>query len=418
MLNNLIENFDMKGRSMNKNKQKQGNSVYKTIMTILATAIVTFIITTVWIYGSATNSSTETAIGNATKSSSLSAKLSVIRNKIDQEYIGEIDENALIEGAIKGYVAGLGDEYTEYLPKTEMTSFTEDIEGEFVGIGVYITKDTENNQILVYGTIPDSPAEGAGLKTGDIITSVDGVECNGDDYDTITNSIKGKEGTKVNIGILRNGEELNFEIERKTVEVKHVTSQKLENNIGYISIASFEGDVSTQFENAYNDLANQGITSLIIDIRNNGGGIVDEAIDIAEMMTDKGQTLLIESDKNGDEEVITSEKDKTITMPIVLLVNEYSASASEILAGILKENVKNATLIGNTTYGKGVIQTLYPLTDGSGIKITTNEYFTPNHNKINKIGVEPDIKIDDYLYTGTFDLENDTQLKKAIEELE
>ena len=403
---------------MNTNKKKQGNSVYKTIMTILATAIVTFIITTVWIYGSATNSSTETAIGNATKSSSLSAKLSVIRNKIDQEYIGEIDENALIEGAIKGYVAGLGDEYTEYLPKTEMTSFTEDIEGEFVGIGVYITKDTENNQILVYGTIPDSPAEGAGLKTGDIITSVDGVECNGDDYDTITNSIKGKEGTKVNIGILRNGEELNFEIERKTVEVKHVTSQKLENNIGYISIASFEGDVSTQFENAYNDLANQGITSLIIDIRNNGGGIVDEAIDIAEMMTDKGQTLLIESDKNGDEEVITSEKDKTITMPIVLLVNEYSASASEILAGILKENVENATLIGNTTYGKGVIQTLYPLTDGSGIKITTNEYFTPNHNKINKIGVEPDIKIDDYLYTGTFDLENDTQLKKAIEELE
>ena len=403
---------------MNTNKKKQGNSVYKTIMTILATAIVTFIITTVWIYGSATNSSTETAIGNATKSSSLSAKLSVIRNKIDQEYIGEIDENALIEGAIKGYVAGLGDEYTEYLPKTEMTSFTEDIEGEFVGIGVYITKDTENNQILVYGTIPDSPAEGAGLKTGDIITSVDGVECNGDDYDTITNSIKGKEGTKVNIGILRNGEELNFEIERKTVEVKHVTSQKLENNIGYISIASFEGDVSTQFENAYNDLANQGITSLIIDIRNNGGGIVDEAIDIAEMMTDKGQTLLIESDKNGDEEVITSEKDKTITMPIVLLVNEYSASASEILAGILKENVEKATLIGNTTYGKGVIQTLYPLTDGSGIKITTNEYFTPNHNKINKIGVEPDIKIDDYLYTGTFDLENDTQLKKAIEELE
>lgn len=403
---------------MNTNKKKQGNSVYKTIMTILATAIVTFIITTVWIYGSATNSSTETAIGNATKSSSLSAKLSVIRNKIDQEYIGEIDENALIEGAIKGYVAGLGDEYTEYLPKTEMTSFTEDIEGEFVGIGVYITKDTENNQILVYGTIQDSPAEGAGLKTGDIITSVDGVECNGDDYDTITNSIKGKEGTKVNIGILRNGEELNFEIERKTVEVKHVTSQKLENNIGYISIASFEGDVSTQFENAYNDLANQGITSLIIDIRNNGGGIVDEAIDIAEMMTDKGQTLLIESDKNGDEEVITSEKDKTITIPIVLLVNEYSASASEILAGILKENVENATLIGNTTYGKGVIQTLYPLTDGSGIKITTNEYFTPNHNKINKIGVEPDIKIDDYLYTGTFDLENDTQLKKAIEELE
>ena len=399
-----------------KNK-KSGNSVYKTIMTIIATAIVTSIITTVWIYGSATLNSTESSIGNAAKSSSLAAKLAVIRNKIDQEYIGDINENDLIEGAIKGYVSGLNDVYTEYLTADEMSSFTEDIEGEFVGIGVYMTKDTERNLILVYGTIPDSPAEEAGLKTGDIITSVDDVECNGDDYDTIANSIKGIEGTKVKIGILRDGEELNFEIERKTVEVKHVTSQVLDNNIGYIYISSFEGDVSTQFENAYNDLKNQGITSLIIDVRNNGGGIVDESLDIAEMMTDKGQTLLIESDKNGEEEIIKSEKDKTITMPIVLLVNEYSASASEILAGILKEDVDNCTLIGNTTYGKGVIQTLYPLTDGSGIKITTNEYFTPNHNKINKIGIEPDIKVDDYLFTGILDKEKDTQLKKAIEEL-
>ena len=399
-----------------KNK-KSGNSVYKTIMTIIATAIVTSIITTVWIYGSTTLTSTESAIGSAAKSNSLAAKLAVIRNKIDQEYIGDINENDLIDGAIKGYVSGLNDVYTEYLTQDEMSSFTEDIEGEFVGIGVYITKDTEKNIILVYGTIPDSPAEKAGLKTGDIITSVDGIECNGDDYDTITNSIKGKEGTKVNIGILRNNQEINFEIERKTVEVKHVSSQILDNNIGYIYISSFEGDVSTQFENAYNDLKNQGITSLIIDVRNNGGGIVDESLDIAEMMTNKGQILLIESDKNDEEEVIKSEKDKTITMPIVLLVNEYSASASEILAGILKEDVDNCTLIGNTTYGKGVIQTLYPLTDGSGIKITTNEYFTPNHNKINKIGIEPDIKVEDYLFNGTLDKENDTQLKKAIEEL-
>ena len=402
---------------MNTNKQKTTNTIYKTIMTIIATAVVTFIVTTVWIYGSATSNSTETAIGNAAKSSSLSAKLSIIRNKIEQEYIGEINENDLIDGAIKGYVAGLGDEYTEYLPAKDMTSLTEDIEGEFVGIGVYITKDTENNLILVYGTIPGSPAESAGLKTGDVITSVDGVECNGDDYDTITNSIKGKEGTKVKLEILRDGKELSFEIERKTVEVKHVEYQKLDNNIGYINISSFEGDVSTQFEEAYKNLENQGIESLIIDIRNNGGGIVSESLQIAEMMTEKGQTLLIESDKNGEEEVIKSELDKTITMPIVLLINEYSASASEILAGILKENVENAILIGNTTYGKGVIQTVYPLTDGSGIKITTNEYFTPNHNTINKVGVEPDIKVDDYLFLGTLDLDNDTQLKRAMQEL-
>ena len=395
------------------------NSVFKTIMTIIATAIITFVITTICIYSREGNSetSTESSIAQAMKSSDLQTKLSAIRDKIDKEYIGDIDENALVEGAIEGYVSGLNDEYSEYLTVDEMSQFTQDAEGEYVGIGVYITKDTENNEIVVYGTMANSPAKEAGLQTGDIIISIDGEECNGDDYDNITEKIKGKEGTTVVIGILRDNQEQTLEIERRHIEVEYVTSQVLENNIGYIYISSFEGNVASQFEKAYNDLANQNISSLIIDVRNNGGGIVDECLDIAELMTDKGQTLLIEADKNGDEEVIKSTKNKEIDLPIVLLVNEYSASASEILAGILKDNVENATLVGNTTYGKGVIQTLYPLYDNSGIKITTDEYFTPNHNEINKIGIEPDIKVDDYTFNGNLDLENDTQLQKAIEVL-
>lgn len=400
------------------NKKKSNTSVFKTIMTIIATAIITFVITTIWILCSnGDGKETETIIGDAMKSSSLNTKLSIIRNKINEEYIGEINENELIEGAIKGYVSGLNDVYTEYLTVDEMEEFTENTEGEYVGIGVYITKDTKNNEIVIYSTMPNSPAQEAGLKTGDIITSIEGEECNGDDFDTITSKIKGREGTKVKMTILRDNEEIAIEIERKHIEVEHVTSQVIEDNIGYIYISSFEGNVASQFENAYDELEKQGIKSLIIDIRNNGGGVVDECLDIAELMTDKDQTLLIETDKNGKEDITKSTKDKKINMPIVLLVNEYSASASEILAGILKENVENATLIGNTTYGKGVIQTIYPLSDNSGIKLTTNEYFTPNHNKINKIGIEPDIKIDDYTFTGTLDLENDTQLKRAIEEL-
>ena len=393
------------------------NSVFKTIMTIIATAIITFVITTICIYSREGNpeTSTESSIAQAMKSSDLQTKLSAIRDKIDKEYIGDIDENSLIEGAIEGYVSGLNDIYSEYLTVDEMSQFTQDAEGEYVGIGVYITKDTENNEIVVYGTMANSPAKEAGLQTGDIITSINGEECNGDDYDNITDKIKGKEGTTVVIGILRDNQEQTLEIERRHIEVEYVTSQVLENNIGYIYISSFEGNVASQFEKAYNDLANQNISSLIIDVRNNGGGIVDECLDIAELMTDKGQTLLIEADKNGDEEVIKSTKNKKIDLPIVLLVNEYSASASEILAGILKDNVENATLVGNTTYGKGVIQTLYPLYDNSGIKITTDEYFTPNHNEINKIGIEPDIKVDDYTFNGNLDLENDTQLQKAIE---
>lgn len=395
------------------------NSVFKTIMTIIATAIITFVITTICIYSREGNpeTSTESSIAQAMKSSDLQTKLSAIRDKIDKEYIGDIDENALVEGAIEGYVSGLNDEYSEYLTVDEMSQFTQDAEGEYVGIGVYITKDTKNNEIVVYGTMANSPAKEAGLQPGDIITSIDGEECNGDDYDNITDKIKGKEGTTVVIGILRDNQEQTLEIERRHIEVEYVTSQVLENNIGYIYISSFEGNVASQFEKAYNDLANQNISSLIIDVRNNGGGIVDECLEIAELMTDKGQTLLIEADKNGDEEVIKSTKNKKIDLPIVLLVNEYSASASEILAGILKDNVENATLVGNTTYGKGVIQTLYPLYDNSGIKITTDEYFTPNHNEINKIGIEPDIKVDDYTFNGNLDLENDTQLQKAIEVL-
>ena len=400
-----------------KTKQKYSNLVFKTIMTIICTAAVTFTITMVWVYSQGAEGNTETAIGEAAKSDKLSAKLSAIRNKIDSEYIGEIDENALIEGAIKGYVSGLNDVYSEYLTVDEMQEFTENTVGEYVGIGVYITKDTENNEVVVYGTIPNSPAQEAGLKTGDIIREVDGTEYNGDDYDIITDKIKGKEGTKVKLLIIRDGEEISLEVERKNIEVEHVTSQVLDNNIGYIYISTFEGNTKNQFEKAYDELEKNGITSLIIDIRNNGGGIVDEALGIAELMTDKNDTLLIEKDKEGNEIVTKSSKDKKIDMPIILLVNEYSASASEILAGILKENVDNATLIGNKTYGKGVIQTLYPLSDNSGLKITTDEYFTPNHNEINKVGIEPDIKIDDYLYTGELDLENDTQLKRAIEEL-
>ena len=388
-------------------------------MTIIATAIITFVITTICIYSREGNpeTSTESSIAQAMKSSDLQTKLSAIRDKIDKEYIGDIDENALVEGAIEGYVSGLNDEYSEYLTVDEMSQFTQDAEGEYVGIGVYITKDTKNNEIVVYGTMANSPAKEAGLQPGDIITSIDGEECNGDDYDNITDKIKGKEGTTVVIGILRDNQEQTLEIERRHIEVEYVTSQVLENNIGYIYISSFEGNVASQFEKAYDDLANQNISSLIIDVRNNGGGIVDECLEIAELMTDKGQTLLIEADKNGDEEVIKSTKNKEIDLPIVLLVNEYSASASEILAGILKDNVENATLVGNTTYGKGVIQTLYPLYDNSGIKITTDEYFTPNHNEINKIGIEPDIKVDDYTFNGNLDLENDTQLQKAIEVL-
>lgn len=392
------------------------NDFLKTIMTIIATAIVTATVTTLFLYGKTNNKKTSSDIlGDALSSDALSSKLESIKTKINDEFIGDVDENTLREYSIKGYVAGLNDIYSEYFTAKEMEDFSADTLGEYVGIGVYITKDIEKNQIVIYGTIKDSPAEEAGILAEDVLTAVNGEECDGDDYSTITEKIKGKAGTKVEIKILRGQEEKTFLIERRKIEINRITSEMLENNIGYIYIETFDGNVAKHFKQAYQELLDKGMNKLIVDIRNNGGGIVDESLDIAEMFTDKGQKLLIETDKNEKEKVTVAKENKTITMPTVLLINQYSASASEILSGILKENTENVTLVGNTTYGKGVIQSLYELNDGSGLKITTNEYFTPNHNKINKIGIEPDVKIDDYMYKGKLDKEQDTQLKKALE---
>ena len=192
----------------------------------------------------------------------------------------------------------------------------------------------------------------------------------------------------------------------------------LENKIGYIYLESFDGEnVATQFKNEYESLAKQGATTLILDLRNDGGGIVDEATEIGNLFTDKDQTLLIEKDKNEKETITKAKNNKEITMKVVVLVNGYSASASEILTGIIKDDVSGATIIGTKTYGKGVIQSLYQLTDGSGLKLTTNEYFTPNHTKINGVGITPDVVVDNYTFTGKLDKTNDTQLKKAIEVL-
>lgn len=394
------------------------NNVLKTIMTILTTALITFSVTYLWLYGrKENNGSTESTIGNAFLSDSLTTKLQSIRDKIEQEYIGEIDENKLKEYAVKGYVAGLNDTYSAYYTAEEMEEFTSDTLGSYVGIGVYITKNEEANELVIYNTIKNSPAEEVGLKSGDIIINVDGEDCDGNDFETITDKIKGKSGTKVSIKILRDEQELSFEIVRREVQIIRVSSKVINDNIGYIYISSFDGNVYKQFKEEYDQLVKDQIKYLIVDIRNNGGGLVDEALDIAELFTEKGQTLLIEADNKQNEEKTIAKKDKEINMNVALLVNEYSASASEILAGILKDNVENATVIGSTTYGKGVIQSVYQLSDGSGLKITTNEYFTPNHDKINGVGIEPDIVIDEYDFDGTLDEENDIQLKKAIEAL-
>lgn len=400
-------------------ENKKTEIFWKIFTTIIITAFVTSIITFA-ISIKLLNNNENYYIKNAkTNISSLDSTLANFKHVLEKKFIGEINEEKMIESAIKGYVAGLEDPYTQYLTKDEMQEFTEDTQGEYVGIGVYTTNDTAQNAIVVLRTIGDSPASKAGLLTGDIITKVNDVEYTGEKLSEAVKEMKGEAGTNVKITILRNNQEMEFNIIRENIKISHVSSEVLENNIGYIKISSFEGGCATEFQEKYNDIKNQKISSLIIDLRFNGGGIVDEALKIADFMVPKDQILLITSDKEKSEEITKAKREQEIKLPIVVLVNEYSASASEILAGILKEDI-NSKLIGVKTYGKGVIQTVYTLSDGSGLKITTNEYFTPNHNKINKIGIDPTIEVklpEEYQYTSNVPRDKDTQLKKAIEEL-
>ena len=398
---------------------KKTNNIYKYAIVIIITAFITFVLTSIFVYHFINNDERYYVKNSKTENSSLEQTLAYFKEILDKKYIGEINEEELKESAIKGYIAGLNDPYTEYFTKEEMQEFTEETEGEYVGIGIYTIADTSRNAIVVLRTIGDSPASKAGLLTGDIITKVDDEEFTGETLNEAVKKMKGVVGTTVKITILRDDKEMEFNIKRENIKISHVSSDVLDNDIGYIKISSFEGGCSEEFLEKYKEIEKQDIKPLIIDLRFNGGGIVDEALNIAELMVPKDKILLITKDKTEEEEVIKSKTDPSINMQVVVLINEYSASASEILAGILKEDI-NATLIGTTTYGKGVIQTVYPLKDGSGLKITTDEYYTPNHNKINQVGIDPTIKVElseELRQITNLPLEQDLQLQKAIEEL-
>ena len=386
-------------------------------MLIIITVLITALVTTIVIYNFVIKSG-KIAIKSEDNSSlsGLEATLASFRSVLEEKYMGEIDDEALIEGAIKGYVSALGDPYTTYYTKEEMDELMEETTGNYVGIGIYMTLDLENNAIYVVKPMEGSPAEEAGIQAGDLITKVDGKEYSGEELDQASNAIKGEEGTTVKLEILRDGETQELEVERRKIVVSHIVEKKFD-NVGYLLIEDFDGGCAKEFEEKYKELESQGIDRLIIDLRNNGGGVVDEAVSIADMLLDKDDTILITKDKKGNEEITKSEHNPTITMPVVVLTNGYSASASEILVGALQDN-ERATIVGTKTYGKGVIQEVDRLNDGSGLKITIEEYYTPNKNEINKVGIEPDEEIDlsdEVKEQGTYTDEEDNQLQKAIE---
>lgn len=404
-------------------KALKKNQRYKLTMVIIFTVFITFMLTTLGIFVFFLNGKQVgkyVLVTSSEKNENISTKLDKYKTIIDKYFLGEVNEEKLEEGAIKGYIEGLNDPYTEYISKDEMKDYLEDTKGNFIGIGIYMVKNKDKNLIQVLATIKGSPAEKQGIQPGDLIKTVDGVEYTADDLNIISKKIKGDEGTKVKLEIIRGTETKEYEFIREKITVNQVEGSVVNDNLGYIKISSFDENTAKQFKEEFEKLQAQNIKGLIIDLRNNGGGIVSEALDIADYIADKDSVLLYEVDKKGKEEIKKSKKDPIVNMPIVVLVNKNTASSSEILSGALKDLGK-AKIVGTKTYGKGVIQEILTLPDGDGLKITTEEYQTPSKNKIHKIGIEPDVVVelpDTVKNILNVEPAADTQMQKAIELLQ
>lgn len=389
------------------------NNLYKIIMLVIISVLITFLVTAIGMsnYYEKTEIGIEKTLSNNNKLN-LESKIKYIKEYLGKTYLGEFpEEYVLEEAAVKGYVEGLGDEYTEYLTKEEYEELMTNVTGNYVGIGVYMSQDRYENVVILL-PIEGSPAEEAGLKTGDIITKVNGEECTGMELSLVASKVKGEEGTKVNLEIQRDNETFIIDVERRTVKINQIKSEVLEDNIGYIQILSFDENCSKEFEEKLDELLQKNIKSLIVDVRDNGGGIVQEVTNIAELFIPKEKNIMIELGKDTEEQIVKTEEDAKIDskIKVILLANGNSASASEILVGALKEN-EVASVIGTKTFGKGVMQEIMPLATGGALKVTIQEFRTPNGNVINKKGIEPDILIENDSKT-----EKDEQLQKAIEE--
>ena len=398
---------------MNTEETRRQN-IYKVVMLVIITAILTFLGTYVYL------SNNPESYYKLTKTIGINSgsTFEELKAVIDSKYlVNEVDEERMLEAAKKGYIEALGDPYTEYMTKEEWESFKIDTMGNYTGIGIYMSANITLNAIEIISPIKDSPAYSAGLMPGDIILKVDDTVYSGEQMTEAANKIKGEEGTKVKLEIKRGEEVLEFEIERGYIKLNHVESDVLENNIGYLKVPTFDEGCSIEFKLKLAELKESNVKAIVLDLRNNPGGLVTEALSIAECFVDKNLTLLVTVDKHGNEEERKSKTGKQIDVPIVILTNAGSASASEILAGALKDHGV-AKIVGEKTYGKGVIQEVIEFEgEGSALKVTTSEYLTPNRNKINHVGITPDVEVS--LPEGITLLElttkNDTQLKEAIE---
>ncbi|MCR5249178.1 MAG: S41 family peptidase [Lachnospiraceae bacterium] len=345
-------------------------------------------------------------------------KIDALEDIIDREYIDSVSNDALSDGIYSGMMKALNDPYAEYYTPEEWIEMQQSTAGIYYGIGAYLTKDTETLYPRITQVIKDTPAEESGLMDNDYIIEVNGEDVYDQDLSDVVSKIKGEEGTTVNLKIVRgkddDREELDFVVERRRVETPTVEYKKMDDGIAYIAISEFDIVTTSQFEEAMKQARADNMTSLIIDLRGNPGGSLRAVVDIGSMILPKGRIVYTE-DKYGNQDTYESDGKHELDVPLVVLVDGNSASASEILAGAIKD-YKLGTLIGTKTFGKGIVQQLFNLKDGSAVKLTVSHYYTPNGNDIHKKGIDPDIVVE---FDGEAYKEDktDNQLNAAIDYL-
>lgn len=344
-------------------------------------------------------------------SSSIMSKLNLIQGRIDELFLFDYDKEKLEDTIYEGYVDGLGDPYTVYYTKDAFQDMMQSTQGTYYGIGVMISQAVDTGRISFVRVFSDSPAMEAGLQADDVLLKVEEEEVTGMPLDEVVSKIKGGEGTFVNITVYRESEkkEISVDVERRQVDMDTVYARMLDKETGYIELVEFDSVSTKQFEKALKDLHEQGMKSLVLDLRNNPGGLLDVAVDIADMLIDTG-VVVSTADKYDKGQEYKATGEGKLGIPLVVLVNGNSASASEVLSGCIRD-YGEGKLVGTQTFGKGIVQSIIPFSDGTAIKITTAHYYTPNGTDIHGTGITPDVVIEDDPETKDVD----EQLEKALE---
>ncbi|MCY6371274.1 S41 family peptidase [Clostridium ganghwense] len=398
-----------------RNKSKKLSWILIVVLVVVLTNFTTYIVATrVPIKG--TMRISEKTYDEVAKFS----KMFIVKNNIEKYYDGKIDENVLIDGAIKGMTESLNDPYTVYMNEKEYKEFSTTTEGNYVGIGIQI--DVKSNNIVVVTAFEDSPAKKVGLLSGDIIEKVDGKEVSGKDVDKAISMMKGEKNTSVVITIKR-GDQVPFDVKvkRDVIPLITVRGEMLDDKIGYIQMSIFDEHTGKQFVKEAEKLKKKGMKGLILDLRQNPGGWLTQCIDVTSNFLKKGNVIVSTKDKYGYEEKLTSKGGDLIGMPLVVLIDGGTASAAEIFSGVVRD-YKLGTLVGTKTFGKGIVQSVLSgrkqgFGDGTALKVTTSKYYTPNGENIHHKGINPDVEVKypEELLKKPYDRKKDSQFNKAME---